>query len=133
QRFFAWFNRVFERATDGYVSWSAVLVRKSAVVIVLLLVFCLAGGFFASRLPSSFLPDEDQGYAYVNVQLPNGASLERTRAVTEDVEKTLMNTPGVQHVTCFVGFSLLSFVRTTYNATFFVTFKPWNERTTRAE
>ena len=69
----------------------------------------------------------------MNVQLPNGSSLERTTAVSKDVEKILMDTPGVEHVTCFVGFSLLSFVRTTYNATFFVTFKPWNERTTRAE
>jgi HAE1 family hydrophobic/amphiphilic exporter-1 len=110
-----------------------VLVKKSVVVIVLLLVFCLAGGFFASRVPSSFLPDEDQGYFYVNVQLPNGASLERTRAVTAEVEKTLMNTPGVEHVTSFLGFSLLSFVRTTYNSTFFVTFRPWDERKTRAE
>jgi HAE1 family hydrophobic/amphiphilic exporter-1 len=133
RRFFDGFNRVFTRITDGYVSWSAVLVKKSVVVIALLLVFCLAGGFFASRVPSSFLPDEDQGYFYVNVQLPNGASLERTRAVTADVEKRLMNTPGVQHVTCFVGFSLLSFVRTTYNTTFFVTFKPWDERKTRDE
>src|SRR5271165_3253482 len=133
QRFFNWFNRLFERATQGYVRWSAVLVKKTAVVVVLLLVFCVAGGFFASRIPSSFLPDEDQGYFYVNVQLPNGASLERTRAVTEDVEKTLMNTPGVQHVTCFVGFSLLSFVRTTYNSTFFVTFKPWDDRKTKDE
>ncbi|MFZ0880239.1 MAG: efflux RND transporter permease subunit, partial [Candidatus Acidiferrales bacterium] len=120
ERFFDWFNRVFERATEGYVRWSAVLVRKTVVVLVLLAGFCVAAGFFASRIPSSFLPDEDQGYAYVNVQLPNGASLERTTAVTADVEKILMNTPGVQHVTCFVGFSLLSFVRTSYKSTFFV-------------
>ncbi len=133
QRFFDWFNRVFERGTDSYVRWSAVLVRKTVVVIVFLGVFCAAGAFFASRIPSSFLPDEDQGYAYVNVQLPSGASLERTTAVTGDVEKILMNTPGVQHVTDFVGFSLLSFVRTSYNATFFVTLKPWDERKTRAE
>jgi HAE1 family hydrophobic/amphiphilic exporter-1 len=133
QRFFDWFNRVFERATDGYVRWSAVLVKKTIVVVVMLAVFCVAGFFFASRIPSSFLPDEDQGYAYVNVQLPNGASMERTTAVTADVEKILMNTPGVQHVTTFVGFSLLSFVRTSYNSTFFVTFKPWDERKTRAE
>ena len=131
QRFFNWFNRVFERATDGYVRWSAVLVRKTAVVIIMLLVFSVAAGFFANRLPSSFLPDEDQGYAYVNMQLPNGASLERTTAATESVEKILLNTPGVQHVTTFVGFSLLSFVRTSYNSTFFVTFKPWGERTSR--
>jgi HAE1 family hydrophobic/amphiphilic exporter-1 len=133
RRLFDWFNRVFERATDGYVRWSAVLVRKTVVVVVLLVVFCVAAGFFANRLPSSFLPDEDQGYAYVNVQLPNGASFERTTAVTEEVEKLLMNTPGIEHVTCFVGFSLLSFVRTTYNSTFFVTFKPWDKRTKRSE
>jgi HAE1 family hydrophobic/amphiphilic exporter-1 len=133
RRFFDWFNRVFERATEGYVRWSAVLVQKTVVVVVFLLVFCAAAAFFGSRIPSSFLPDEDQGYAYVNVQLPNGASLERTTAVTADVEKILMNTPAVEHVTCFVGFSLLSFVRTSYNSTFFVTFKPWDERKTRAE
>jgi HAE1 family hydrophobic/amphiphilic exporter-1 len=133
RRFFDWFNRVFQRATEGYVGWSAVLVKKTGVVVVLLLVFAIAAGFFANRIPSSFLPDEDQGYAYVNVQLPNGSSLERTTAVSKNVEKILMDTPGVQHVTCFVGFSLLSFVRTTYNSTFFVTFKPWNDRSTRGE
>jgi HAE1 family hydrophobic/amphiphilic exporter-1 len=131
RRFFDAFNRLFQRLTNGYVSWSGVLVRKSAFVAVLLLVFGIAAGFFSSRVPTSFLPDEDQGYAYVNVQLPNAASLERTTAVVQDVEKVIMNTPGVQHSTCFVGFSLLSFARTSYNATFFVTFKPWDDRRTR--
>jgi len=133
RRFFDWFNRVFERATLGYVRWSAVLVRKTAVVLVMLALFALAGGFFANHVPSSFLPDEDQGYAYVNVQLPNGASLERTTAVVDDVEKIILNTPGVRYSTSFVGFSLLSFVRTSYNATFFVNFKPWDERKSRDE
>jgi len=132
-RLFDWFNRAFDRATDGYVRWSAVLLKKTAVVIVMLAVFAAAGGLFANRIPTSFLPDEDQGYAYVNVQLPSGASLERTRAVVDQAEKIIMDTPGVQYSTCFVGFSLLSFVRTTYNATFFVNLKPWDERTTRAE
>jgi len=131
QRFFDAFNRLFERLTHGYVSWSAVLVRKSAVAAVLLLVFGIAAGFFSTRVPTSFLPDEDQGYAYVNVQLPNAASLERTTAVVESVEKIIRNTPGVENATCFVGFSLLSFARTSYNATFFVTFKHWDERHTR--
>jgi HAE1 family hydrophobic/amphiphilic exporter-1 len=133
RRFFDGFNRVFDRATERYVSWSAVLLKKTAVAVVLLLVFGVAGAFFANRTPSSFLPDEDQGYAYVNVQLPNGASLERTRAVVDQIEKIVMNTPGVQHTTTFIGFSLLSFVRTTYNATLFVNFKPWGERTSRDE
>jgi HAE1 family hydrophobic/amphiphilic exporter-1 len=133
RRFFDWFNVVFGRATEGYVRWSGVLIRKTAVVIVLLAAFGLAGGFFANRVPSSFLPDEDQGYAFVNLQLPNGASLERTTAAAADVEKILTSTPGVRYATSVVGFSLLSYVRTSYNAFFFVTFKPWDERTTRAE
>ena len=131
RRFFDGFNRLFERITHKYVSWSGVLLRKSAFVVVLLLVFGVAAGFFSSKVPTSFLPDEDQGYAFVNVQLPNGASLERTTAVVQDVEKIIMDTPGVEDSTCFVGFSLLSFARTSYNATFFVTFKPWDERHTR--
>jgi len=133
RRLFDRFNRAFDRATEGYVRWSAALLKKAVVVVVLLLVFGAAGVFFANRVPTSFLPDEDQGYAYVNVQLPNGASLERTRAVVDQVEKAVMNTPGVEDSTCFVGFSLLSYVRTTYSATFFVNFKPWDQRTARAE
>ena len=133
RRFFDWFNRRFEQATEGYVRWSGVLLRKTAVVVVLLVVFCVAAGFFAHLLPTSFLPDEDQGYAYINLQLPNGASLERTTAVAADIEKIILNTPGVHYSTAAVGFSLLSFVRTSYNAFFVVTFKPWEDRTARAE
>ncbi len=133
RRFFDWFNRLFERTTEGYVRWSGVLLRKTVVLVVLLVAFSVAAGFFANQVPSSFLPDEDQGYAFINLQLPNGASLERTTAVTADVEKILANTPGVQYSTSIVGFSLLSYVRTSYNAFFFVTFKPWDERKSRPE
>jgi hydrophobe/amphiphile efflux-1 (HAE1) family protein len=133
RRFFDWFNRVFERATEGYVGWSGVLLKKTSVVVVLLLAFCLAAGFFGNRVPSSFLPDEDQGYAYVNLQLPNSASLERTSQAATQIENILANTPGVKYTTSVIGFSLLSFVRTSYNAFFVVTLKPWDERKTRAE
>jgi HAE1 family hydrophobic/amphiphilic exporter-1 len=133
RRFFDWFNRVFERATEGYVGWSGVLLKKTAVVVVLLLAFCVAAGFFSSRVPSSFLPDEDQGFLYVNMQLPNSASLERTSQASTQIENVLSNTPGVKYTTSVIGFSLLSFVRTSYNAFFVVTLKPWDERTTRAE
>ncbi|MGA7632335.1 MAG: multidrug efflux RND transporter permease subunit [Terriglobales bacterium] len=133
RRFFDWFNRVFDRANDGYVSWSGVLLKKTLVVAVLLIAFCAAAGFFASRVPSSFLPDEDQGYAYVNLQLPNSASLERTSQAATQIENILANTPGVKYTTSVIGFSLLSFVRTSYNAFFVVTLKPWDERKTRAE
>jgi HAE1 family hydrophobic/amphiphilic exporter-1 len=133
RHFFDRFNRIFERATEGYVRLSGGLIRKGALVLVLLAACGLAGLFFSGRLPSSFLPDEDQGYVFINMQLPNAASLERTSAAARQVEEILSNTPGVQYTTTVVGFSLLSFVRTSYNAFYFVTLKPWSDRTTRPE
>jgi len=133
RRFFDWFNRVFERANEGYVHICGGLIRKSFVAILMLLIVAGAAAFFGGRVPSSFLPDEDQGYMYINMQLPNAASLQRTDQASRQVEKILANTPGVQYSTSVVGFSLLSFVRTSYNAFFFVTLKPWEDRKTRAE
>jgi HAE1 family hydrophobic/amphiphilic exporter-1 len=132
-KFFEWFNRIFERASKRYVRVSGGLIRKSALALALLLASGLAGAFFGSHVPSSFLPDEDQGYVYINMDLPNAASLERTSAAARRVEDILANTPGVEYTTSVVGFSLLSFVRTTYNGFFFVTLKPWSSRETRAE
>jgi len=132
-KFFEWFNRIFERTSRGYVRVSGGLIRKSAWALILLVACGLAGAFFGSRVPSSFLPDEDQGYVYINMDLPNAASLERTSAAARQVEEILANTPGVEYTTSVVGFSLLSFVRTTYNGFFFVTLKPWSDRETRAE
>jgi HAE1 family hydrophobic/amphiphilic exporter-1 len=132
-KFFAWFNRVFGSTTELYVRLSGALIRKSALALVALAVFGAAGVLFGRFLPSSFLPDEDQGYAFINMQLPNAASLERTAAASRQVEDILAHTPGVQYTTSVVGFSLLSFVRTSYNAFYFVTLKPWSDRTSRAE
>jgi len=133
RRFFDGFNRLFGRATEDYVRLSGGLIHKGALVLLLLAVCGVGGFFFGSHLPSSFLPDEDQGYLFVNMQLPNAASLERTDAAAKEVEKILANTPGVEYTTSVVGFSLLSFVQTSYNAFFFVTLKPWDARTTREE
>ncbi len=102
-------------------------------MIVLLAVAGGAAWLFSAHLPSSFLPDEDQGYLYINMQLPNAASLERTSAAAKQVEKILANTPGVQYTTSVVGFSLLSYVRTSYNAFFWVSLKPWDDRKSRDE
>ena len=132
RRFFNWFNRVFRRGQDSYVHWSGVLIQKSAIALVLLVVFGVAAGFFSSRIPSSFLPDEDQGYLYINMQLPNAASLQRTEEVAAKIEKVLGQTPGVKYTTSVIGFSLLSLVRTSYNAFFFVTLTDWKDRDSRA-
>jgi hydrophobic/amphiphilic exporter-1 (mainly G- bacteria), HAE1 family len=133
RRFFDWFNRIFGRATEGYVRLSGGLIRKGALALAALTIFGIAGIIFAHSLPSSFLPDEDQGYVYINMQLPNAASQERTAAASRDVEKILSETPGIQYYSSVIGFSLLSYVRTSYNAFYFVTFKPWSDRETRAE
>src|SRR5580700_10959797 len=131
--FFRWFNRVFANATEWYVRVCGFLIRKSAIPLLLLAAFAVAAAWFGGKVPSSFLPDEDQGYVYVNVQLPTAASLQRTDDVAAKIENILAHTPGVEHTTSVVGFSLLSFVRTSYNAFFFVTLKPWDDRKSRSE
>ena len=133
RKFFNWFNRVFARATEGYVRLLGGLIRKGALALAVLAIFAIAGIVFARFVPSSFLPDEDMGYVFINMQLPNAASQERTAAASRDVEKILSETPGVQYYSSVIGFSLLSYVRTSYNAFYFVNFKPWSDRTTRAE
>jgi len=120
-------------STNGFVRWSHAVIHKGALVLVLLAGFGLGAFFFGSRLPSSFMPDEDQGYIYVSMQLPIAASMERTSAAAKQVEAVLANTPGVQYTTTVVGFNLLSFAHTSYNSFFFVTLKPWDERKSRAE
>lgn len=131
RRFFDAFNRMFERITNGYVRVCAALIRKSVVAFILLVGFGVGAWFFSGKVPSSFLPDEDQGYLYVNLQLPSAASTERTDLVARKIEDILAHTPGVQTTTTVLGFSLLSFTRSTYNAFFWVTLKPWDERTDR--
>jgi len=126
--FFGWFNRWFGRATDGYIGICRHLIRKAGLSMILLAAFAIAGGFFGSRLPTGFLPIEDQGYLYLNVQLPFAASLQRTDEVSRKIEGILKESPGVKYSTAIVGFSLLSTVATTYNAFFFVTLHPWHER-----
>jgi HAE1 family hydrophobic/amphiphilic exporter-1 len=133
RKFFDWFNRTFERATNGYVRICALLIRKTALTLIVLVLFGAGAAFFSNKVPSSFLPDEDQGYFYVNLQLPSAASLERTDHVAQKIENILAHTPGVQSTTSVIGFSLLSFTRTSYNAFFFVTLKPWDDRKTRVE
>jgi len=126
--FFHWFNRGFARLTGSYVNWCNYLIRKAAFSVLLLVAFAALAGWFGSRLPTSFLPQEDQGYLYLNVQLPVAASLQRTDEVCKQIEAILKETPGVQTFNTVVGFSMLSFSNTTYNAFSFVMLKPWKER-----
>ncbi|OPY74304.1 MAG: Efflux pump membrane transporter BepG [Syntrophorhabdus sp. PtaU1.Bin050] len=127
-KFYGWFNRIFGRATDGYVKWSHHAIRKLAMSLLFLVIITVATGLLGSRLPGGFLPEEDQGYLYAGLQLPDAASLQRTDAVTKDVEKIIMETPGVKYCTAIAGYNMLSGVTNTYSSFFFITLKPWHER-----
>jgi HAE1 family hydrophobic/amphiphilic exporter-1 len=127
-RFFAWFNRVFSRTTNGYVRGSGLLIRKSAFALIFLVLVAVAAVSLGARLPSSFLPVEDQGYAFVALQLPEAASLERSSEAAAHVEKAVMAVPGVEGLTSVMGFSLLSQTQATYNSFFWVTLKNWDQR-----
>ena len=127
-RFFAWFNRVFGRTTDGYVNTSGLLIRKSGFSLVFLLLVAIGAVLLAKRIPTSFLPNEDQGYAYAALQLPEAASLERSGDAAAKVEKALMRVPGVGGVTTVVGINILNITQNTYSTIFFITLKDWQER-----
>ena len=128
--FFRWFNRSFGHVTDGYVNVCRHLIHKALVAFVLLGLLIFGAGFFGKRIPQSFLPDEDQGYLFGGLQLPNAASLQRSSDAAREVEKVIMDTPGVQYVSTVVGYSMLSGVNATYSSFFFISLKPWEERKT---
>ena len=131
--FFGLFNRVFARGTERYVSVSRLVMRKTLTGLVLLLVVSGAIYLIGKRIPGGFLPEEDQGYVYAVIQLPEAASLQRTAEASRDAERIILATPGVQYCTSVIGFNLLSYVRNTYSAFFFIRLKEWSARERPAE
>ena len=131
QRFFGWFNRSFDRSTEGYLRWSRVLIDKSAVAFAVLAMAGIGAVLISRHVPSSLLPVEDQGYLFMHLQLPTGASIERTGVAAEKVEQVLAHTPGVKYTASVLGFSLLNQVATTYTGFFFVTLDDWGDRHTQ--
>ena len=128
QRFFDSFNRLFGRITKGYIGVCSTLIRRSVFGILLLLGLTLSAGFLGKITPTSFLPDEDQGYIYGALQLPNASSFQRTSEVAKQVEEVLKNTAGIKYYSTVLGYNMLSQANTTYNAFFFITLKDWSER-----
>jgi HAE1 family hydrophobic/amphiphilic exporter-1 len=126
--FFRGFNRVFERVMVGYLDGSRFLIRKAAFAILLLLGAAAVSGLIGIRLPGGFVPEEDQGYVYANVQLPLAASLDRTAAVNDKLDAIFKTQPGIKYYTGVAGFSLLSLVTTTYNSFYFITLEDWDAR-----
>ncbi len=128
--FFRGFNKFFTWITSTYGVICGAMIRKLFISLLFLAVIAGLGGFIGSKLPTAFIPEEDQGYVFCSVQLPRASSLQQTDKVCTQVEDILRKTPGVEYVTTVVGFNLLSSVQATYNGFFFVALKPWDERTT---
>jgi len=131
--FFEAFNRTFTHTQNGYVKYSSLMIRKSAFSMLFLALMAGGAGLIGSSLSTSFVPEEDQGYVMVRLQLPQAASLQRLSAASHQVEDILQHTPGVQAVSTINGFDLLSTTQNTYTSVFFVKLRPWDERHATSE
>jgi len=132
-RFGKWFNTRFDRMTGGYVKISAGLVRKMVLSMGLLGLVAVIAGFTGSKIPTGFVPTEDQGYALAAIQLPDAASLQRTRELGKKVEEILAKTPGIRSYTVVSGFNILTNTASSYLGTVFIAFNEWSERKTENE
>jgi HAE1 family hydrophobic/amphiphilic exporter-1 len=131
--FFRGFNRGFEWVTGGYVGIARLLVRRAFVTILLVGMVIVGAGLLGRQLPAGFIPEEDQGLLGVNVQLPPGASLERTGAILSRVEQTVAGTKGVDSFATIGGFGLVTNTYQPNFGTILVRLKPWEERHDPAE
>jgi HAE1 family hydrophobic/amphiphilic exporter-1 len=122
------FNHYFNRVTDGYVSINRRLVRKLAIPLIVLLGVSVASGLLGRKLPAGFIPDEDQGYAIISITLPDGASLQRTKAVLDQINQILGKEPGVETYNGVAGFSLFTRTAAPYTGLGFIGLAPWDER-----
>jgi HAE1 family hydrophobic/amphiphilic exporter-1 len=130
-RFFGGFDRGFAAAQTGYVRACGFLIRKVVVALLVLVAFTGLAGGLGKILPTSFMPQEDQGFFFMNVQLPEAASMQRTNAVMRKIDEIVKAEPGVHYVNAVSGYSLLSQTASPRNGLYFVQLKPYEERATR--
>ncbi|HKQ97680.1 MAG TPA: efflux RND transporter permease subunit, partial [Candidatus Polarisedimenticolia bacterium] len=131
--FYRWFNRVFDKFTGGYVGLTGFMVRRMVRSLIIVGILIGATIVLARQIPGGFVPEEDEGYVLLGVQLPDAASLDRTDEVCKKVEAILGRTPGIASYTTVTGYSLLTSAFASNTAFFFVQLKPWEERKDAAE
>ena len=127
-RFFTWYNKTFDRTTSGYMKLVKGLIRRAAVAMLIFVGLLVATGWSLTSLPGGFVPSEDEGYFFVNAQLPNAASLDRTREVMDQVDEAMKDLPGVQNRVIVGGYSLLDAVQGPNYGMGIVSLVPWAER-----
>ena len=128
---FGWFNRAFGATTESFVSRSNFFIHKSAIAMICIVLMGVLAVWLGGSLPGGFLPTEDQGYMFLALQLPDGASAQRTDAAQQKITAALLKTPGVKGIVAVTNFSLLTQVQSTNQGFFFVALQPWDTRTTR--
>ena len=133
QRFFNWFNKGFDKFTLGYTGLAGIVAKKSIRSIIIILIVGGVTGILGKAIPGGFVPEEDEGYYLINVQLPDAASLQRTDQVSQKVEAILSKFEGIEFSTVVLGYSLLTQSYSTNNAFIFVSLRPWDERTKTAK
>src|SRR5437016_1411438 len=124
--FFGWFNRTFARTTTGYQSFVGRILNYNWVSLIVFALVIVLVGLFYVRLPSSFLPAEDQGYFITNIQLPVGATQERTDEVLRQVEEYFLKQPEIESFITVAGFSFNG--RGQNSALSFGRLKDWSKR-----
>jgi len=125
---FKWFNRAMDAGTKRFETAVTGMLRKSTLVMAVYGGLCVLTWLGITSLPGGFLPDEDQGYFFINAQLPDGASLDRTKVVLDRTTAMLQQTPGVAKFVVIGGYSLLDGVAATNSGMAIVTMNNWSER-----
>jgi len=122
------FNRLFDVTTRGYMSLVRLLLRRFILAAGILVLITAVGGGFLKILPSGFVPQEDPGYFFAALTLPDGASMERTERLARRAEKMLGELPGVRSVLTLGGLGLLTGAYSSNNVSFIVLLEPWDDR-----
>jgi len=131
-KFFRGFDYGFSKTTTGYIKIVNNFIHHLARPVMFLLLICVLAIFVMKFLPAGFLPSEDQGYFFININTPKAYSLEKTDAVTRQVEALVAKLPGVESYTMIPGYSILDNSVSTTNAMAFIKLKPWKERESKA-
>jgi HAE1 family hydrophobic/amphiphilic exporter-1 len=122
------FNSIFGKTQKGYAKVLTSLVRRGAVMILAFIIITLGVFWKYDSLPKGFVPKEDAGYAMINVQLPDAASLTRTKAVVNKISERLEKVEGIENKIAISGYSIMDGAAASNNAAFWIVFKSWEER-----
>ncbi len=125
---FRWFNKSFDVATSGYAFIVGGMVRRVALAMIAFVGLIVATGWGFGQVPTGFMPTEDQGYIFANLQLPDAASQERTSSVLAQVDEILKTTPGVADWVSISGYSMLTGTSGSNLGLVLIIFKPWSDR-----